>query len=133
VDLHQSSREAGAKAPGRGATGESGDPPSPVGQGGGEIMAKLPRSRPRRTTTRRKQARTAPRKASPKASSARRAAPPKAAAAPPQRPFPPSEPAPGLPRLALDGAVEAAKYPLKVGAGITFRALDAIARGLRGD
>jgi len=66
-------------------------------------------------------------------SSARKGAPPKAAAVPPQRPFPASEPAPGLPRLALDGAVEAAKYPLKVGADITLRALDAVARGLRGD
>jgi hypothetical protein len=129
VDLHQSSREAGTKAPGRGAAGDSGDPPSPAGAGGDEIMTKLPRTRPRRTTTRRKQARAAPRKAS----SARKAPPPKTPAAPPQRPFPASEPAPGLPRLALDGAVEAAKYPLKVGAGITFRALDAIARGLRGD
>ena len=133
MDSHQSSREARAKAPGRGATGDSGDPPSPANTGGGEIMTKLPHSRPSRTTARRKQARAAPRKASPKASSARKAAPPKAAAVPPQRPFPPSEPAPGLPRLALDGAVEAAKYPLKVGAGITFRALDAVARGLRGD
>jgi hypothetical protein len=133
VDLHQSSREAGAKAPGRGATGDSGDPPSPAGAGGDEIMTKLPRTRPRRTTARRKQGQAAPRKASPKASSARRAAPPKTTAAPPQRPFPASEPAPGLPRLALDGAVEAAKFPLKVGAGITFRALDAVARSLRGD
>ena len=41
------------------------------------------------------------------------------------------ERAPGLPRLALDGAVEAAKLPAKVGANITFRALDAIAKGLR--
>jgi hypothetical protein len=40
--------------------------------------------------------------------------------------------APGLPRLALDGAVEAAKLPLRVGGRLTLRALDAAARGLRG-
>ena len=40
--------------------------------------------------------------------------------------------APGLPRLAVDGAVEAAKLPLKVGGRLTLRALDAVARGLRG-
>ena len=40
--------------------------------------------------------------------------------------------APSLPRLAVDGAVEAAKLPLRVGGRLTLRALDAIARGLRG-
>jgi hypothetical protein len=39
--------------------------------------------------------------------------------------------APGLPRLALDGAIEAAKLPIKVGANITFRALDAVTKSLR--
>ena len=46
--------------------------------------------------------------------------------------FGPSEHAPGLPRLALDGAIEAVKLPIKVGANITFRALDAVTKGLRG-
>jgi hypothetical protein len=32
----------------------------------------------------------------------------------------------------MDGAVEAAKLPLKVGGRLTLRALDAVARGLRG-
>jgi hypothetical protein len=39
--------------------------------------------------------------------------------------------APGLPRLALDGAIEAAKLPVKVGVNITFRALDALTQSLR--
>lgn len=39
--------------------------------------------------------------------------------------------APSLPRLAVDGAMEAAKLPLRVGGRLTLRALDAIARGLR--
>jgi len=43
-----------------------------------------------------------------------------------------AERAPGLPRLALDGAIEAAKLPIRVGANITFRALDAVTKGLRG-
>ena len=46
--------------------------------------------------------------------------------------FGPSEEAPGLSRLAIDGALEAAKLPIKVGANITFRALDALTKGLRG-
>ncbi len=41
------------------------------------------------------------------------------------------EDAPGLPRLALDGAIEAVKLPVKVGANITFRALDAVTKSLR--
>jgi hypothetical protein len=40
--------------------------------------------------------------------------------------------APGLPRLAVDGAVEAVKLPLRVGGRLTLRALDAAARSLRG-
>jgi hypothetical protein len=39
--------------------------------------------------------------------------------------------APGLPRLALDGALEAAKLPVKVGANITILALDAVSKSLR--
>jgi hypothetical protein len=45
--------------------------------------------------------------------------------------FGPSKEAPGLPRLALDGAIEAAKLPIKVGANITFQALDAVTKSLR--
>ena len=43
-----------------------------------------------------------------------------------------AEAAPSLPRLAWDGATEAAKLPLKVSGRLTLRALDAVARGLRG-
>jgi hypothetical protein len=56
---------------------------------------------------------------------------PKTRVAPPPRSG--SGSPPGLPRLAIDGAVEAAKLPLKVGGRLTLRALDAVARGLRGD
>jgi len=70
----------------------------------------------KRTTAAR--ARTAP-------APARRPAPARAAAAG-------TESAPGLPRLAWDGATEAAKLPLKVSGMLTLRALDAVARGLRG-
>jgi hypothetical protein len=34
-------------------------------------------------------------------------------------------------RLAVDGATEAVKLPLKVSGRLTLRALDAVARGLR--
>jgi hypothetical protein len=83
-------------------------------------MAKLPRTRPGRQTARRKQSRARP-------AAARR--PRKPAGAPPARDphaFGPREPAPGLPRLALDGAIEAAKMPLKVGANVTSRAIRAL-------
>jgi hypothetical protein len=182
VDPDQSSREAGVKVPtdrpaetpgqgpdpAQGAGGGSvpapevpeadtassspSTPPASGGTGGEEIMAKLPHSRPRRASPRRKPRSTARGRAGKAASpsktaqGSRRRSPakptppagrpsqPKAGAAtPPPRPFPASEPAPGLPRLALDGAVEAAKFPLKVGAGLTLKALDAVARSLRGD
>jgi hypothetical protein len=45
--------------------------------------------------------------------------------------FGPDEDAPGLPRLALDGAIEAIKLPVKVGANLTFRGIDAVTKGLR--
>lgn len=91
-------------------------------------------------------AKQAKRVAATRASSARRAkrtagprpaAPsPPAARSAPRRPASPSRPAGGngaasLPRLAVDGAVEAAKLPLKVGGRLTLRALDAVARSLR--
>jgi hypothetical protein len=75
-------------------------------------MANLPKSRPQR------------------AAPVRRPPPP-----PPRGHDPdvkaPAEGVPGLPRLALDGAIEMAKLPVKVGANITFRALDAVADALR--
>jgi hypothetical protein len=104
VDPHESS-------PGSGGSDRqdlrSGDP----------IMGNLPRSRPQRGGSVRKQ--PPPRPRDPHATT------------PPPVPPPPPEGAPGLPRLALDGAIEAAKLPVKVGANITFRALDAVADVLR--
>jgi hypothetical protein len=50
----------------------------------------------------------------------------------PGRPRAKTGSAPGLPRLAVDGAVEAVKLPLRVGGRLTLRALDAAARSLRG-
>lgn len=58
-------------------------------------------------------------------------APEAAAVAPAGRPRAQGNGGPSLPRLAVDGAVEAAKLPLRVGGRLTLRALDAIARGLR--
>jgi hypothetical protein len=132
------------------------------------IMARLPRSRPKRETAARKPAR-------PRAAGTTKSSGPGASAKRPARPRPSSRPrgpagssspaartrsrtatararaatvrtsansapaapraradhAPGLPRLALDGAIEAAKLPVKVSANITIRALDAITKGLR--
>ena len=80
------------------------------GRSGDPIMGNLPKSRPQRTTRR----------------------PP---SPPPREHDPdvkaPADGAPGLPRLALDGAIEMAKLPVKVGVNITFRALDAVAEALR--
>ena len=75
-------------------------------------MGKLPKSRPRR------------------AAPVRRPLPPPRREHDPEVTTP-AQAAPGLPRLALDGAIEAAKLPVKVGANITFRALDAVAEALR--
>jgi hypothetical protein len=94
-------------------------------------MGRLPRSRPKRETPNRKAARSRPggAKASP-ASRPRGASPQKAPDGVPG-PIGRTEHAPGIPRLALDGAIEAAKLPIKVGANLTFRALDAVAKNLR--
>jgi hypothetical protein len=94
-------------------------------------MGRLPRSRPKRETRARKSARSRPGSTTPspppRPRGASRQAPPEARPGPIDR----SEHAPGLPRLALDGAIEAAKLPIKVGANLTFRALDAVAKNLR--
>ena len=85
-----------------------------------------------------KRAATGARNAAPSARPARRRPP---AALPVDQAASPRDPArrqsqtskaPGLPRLAVDGALEAAKLPLRVGGRLTLRALDAAARGLRG-
>lgn len=151
-DRHEGHPENSGKA-----AGEAAEPPSD-GNSGEQIMERLPRTRPKRETPRSRAARTraggtpkAPRakaqagrqatgSAARPRSRSRTAAPRKAATPPPARErsemdsavFGPSEHAPGLPRLALDGAIEAAKLPIKVGANITFRALDAVTKSLRG-
>ena len=95
-----------------------------------QIMSKLPRSRPQRDTTRRKTARP---RASGSGTRSRPSAPSAARDTSALDPavFGRGESAPGLPRLALDGAIEAAKLPVKVGANVTIRALDAVIKGLR--
>jgi hypothetical protein len=121
VDLHESSRSVGGEEPHDG-------PERPPGQGK-EIMSSLPRSRPKPPKTRRKpRSRARPR---PPAPDAAKAASPRTPARTSAVSFPKSEPAPGLPRLAIDGVVEAAKLPLKVGAEISSRALSAFVHGLR--
>jgi hypothetical protein len=107
-------------------------------------MSRLPKSRPQRASQRRRTpvaatakpaaARTAAagRKPSkrPAAAPARRPAAAKAATA--KRPAAAETgKGPSLPRLAVDGATEAVKLPLKVSGRLTLRALDAVARGLR--
>jgi hypothetical protein len=89
-------------------------------------MTKLPRSRPPPTSMRRRR----PAKPRPQPAPAARttAARPRTGAKPVK--LPPPEAAPGLPRLALHGAAEAAKLPFKLGTGITLGALDAVVRGL---
>jgi hypothetical protein len=124
VDGYESSHGDGADYPGK-----PGGAPEPASSDTGDeqIMARLPRSRPTRQTSRRKRPapprRAArPRPASPRAGEARSTD---------QAVFGPGERAPGLPRLALDGAIEAVKMPVKVGANVTLRALDAVINGLR--
>jgi hypothetical protein len=126
----------------------------PPGTSAPDIMSKLPKTRPQRSSDRRRAAarRTAPRGST----TTRRATARKATTTPKRAPAPrprtttgaarvttrkPAaqaqqatsvERAPSLPRLAFDGATEAVKLPLKVSGRLTLRALDAVARGLRG-
>ncbi len=121
-----------------------------------DIMSRLPKTRPQRANDRRRTA-TGGAKASatsssrkPSAAAKRPAAAPRkrapaaatraaASASTPAASTPPAGTkasrgagaAPSLPRLAVDGATEAVKLPLKVGGRLTLRALDAVARGLR--
>ena len=116
-----------------------------------DIMSKLPKTRPQRASDRRRASRpTASTAAAAEPSTATgRAAPPRPARAkatttnakratstPRSRPSAsapePEQTSRSLPRVAIDGATEAAKLPLKVGGRLTLRGLDAIARGLRG-
>ena len=119
------------------AKGAGGTPPATSAP---DIMSRLPKSRPQRSGQRRRppvgpaakstsgRSPSAPKR--PVSTGARR--PAAARAATPARPrAAQSSSAPGLPRLAIDGATEAVKLPLKVGGRLTLRALDAVARGLR--
>jgi hypothetical protein len=125
----------------------------PAGTSAPDIMSRLPKTRPQGASDRRRAAarRTAPRGST----TARRTTTRKATTTPKRAPTPrprtttgaarvPTKPtaqakqapsaerAPSLPRLAFDGATEAVKLPLKVSGRLTLRALDAVARGLRG-
>ena len=111
-------------------------------------MSRLPKSRPQRANQRRRGATRPPPRPGASHCGLRQAglgrpeahrAPPLAAAAAAARAAAPARPArrrpasaPGLPRLAIDGATEAVKLPLKVSGRLTLKALDAVARGLRG-
>jgi len=140
-------RKAKPKASASRAKG-SGD--NPAGTTAPDIMSRLPKTRPQRTSQRRRASSggATPKSGAPKSGARATAASPKPATSkrpvstPPRRtaatsaqaPKPSAsgrQSAPGLPRLALDGAAEAVKLPLKVGGRLTLRALDGIARGLR--
>jgi hypothetical protein len=102
-----------------------------------DIMSRLPKSRPQRSSQRRRAPVGAAAKSTapstpkrPVSTGARRPAAARPAT-PARPPAGQSRSAPGLPRLAIDGATEAVKLPLKVSGRLTLRALDAVARGLR--
>jgi hypothetical protein len=124
---------------------------STAGTSAPDIMSRLPKTRPQRASERRRTTAAEAPKRSGSSSAARKpptaakrtaAAPRKrAAAAPVAAGSPPrvaaaktgssQSEAASLPRLAVDGATEAVKLPLKVGGRLTLRALDAVARSLR--
>jgi hypothetical protein len=127
VDAHKSSLGPG------GENGHEGHPQEPR-ESADPIMAKLPRSRPKREAPR---PRTAPTRTGARSRS-RAAASRKTTLRPPSEErggdrggLGTGEEAPGLPRLALDGTIEAAKMPVKIAANVTFRALDALTNSLR--
>ena len=129
MDAHESSPGFGGQfAYPRAKMPEQGDAKAEVGSpsSGDPVMENLPKSRPQRQERVRRRPSASPRKPSRKAASTKAA---QTRATPTIET--PIEGAPGLPRLALDGAIEAAKLPVKVGAKITFRALEAVADALR--
>jgi hypothetical protein len=118
------------------AKGAGGTPPATSAP---DIMSRLPKSRPQHSSQRRRapvgaakstsgRSPSAPKR--PVSTGARRPAAARPAT-PARPPAAQSRSAPGLPRLAIDGATEAVKLPLKVSGRLTLRALDAVARGLR--
>jgi hypothetical protein len=133
----ESSKAAKPSAAASRAKGAGGTPPATSAP---DIMSRLPKSRPQRSSQRRR----APVSAASKSTSGRSPSTPKRpvstgarrpaaarVATPARQPAAKSRSAPGLPRLAIDGATEAVKLPLKVSGRLTLRALDAVARGLR--
>ena len=121
---------------------------SPPATSAPDIMSRLPKSRPQRANQRRRApvaaaAKSPPARAAapaakkrPASTAARRASAAGASAGAPaaaqaRTADAGSKGAPGLPRLAIDGAAEAVKLPLKVSGRLTLKALDAVARGLR--
>lgn len=114
----------------RGKDAEASTPTGRSDSESGEIMSRLPRTRPQRRNYRR------PAAAESEAAAASRAAgespAPHAAGSPrfERESEAPSEAA-GIAELTVSGAYEIAKLPLKVGAHATFRALEAVARSLR--
>jgi hypothetical protein len=128
VDPHEFSH-----GPGR-SDSQEGRPEEPKPPPEDPIMARLPKSRPKRTSPVRERA-ARPRRAPAAKPRVRRPSPPSPGrgvdAGRDPAVFGPDEDAPGLPRLALDGAIEAIKLPVKVGANLTFRGIDAVTKGLR--
>jgi hypothetical protein len=126
---------------------EEGRPPSKEGLGSGdwgpqppEIMRNLPRRRPYRPTGRRKSHSEALQTPAARATASRR--PPRSAAS--RRTKAQSRArgrssarkapgGPGLPELALNATVEAAKIPLGVTAAMARRAVGLVGRGSRSD
>jgi hypothetical protein len=106
-------------------------PAAPARAAGTQATGPAPRAQ-KRTTARPKASAAAaaptvkPKRTAPAAPAARTA--PRTE---PARRTPTTGGAASLPRLAVDGAVEAAKLPLKVGGRLTLRALEAVARSLR--
>jgi hypothetical protein len=104
---------------------------APARAAGTQATGPAPRTQKRTTARPKTSAATAAPRVKPKRSAT---AAPTARTAPrtePARRTPTTGGAASLPRLAVDGAVEAAKLPLKVGGRLTLRALEAVARSLR--
>ena len=129
-------REPGRKSAAAQRTTAAKQTAAQTAESAGRSAPGRPKSRAGTAARAAKQGAAAARAPRPSAAASRRR-PSTVAPAPRSQPAPPppsrSGSPPSLPRLAVDGAVEAAKLPLKVGGRLTLRALDAVARGLRGD
>jgi hypothetical protein len=93
-----------------------------------EIMSKLPRKRPQRRATRRTSAQGTARKSTARKTTAKKASAKRTSTAGRSSRSAKAKNTPSLPEQAMGAAISAARFPLRVGAGLARRTNDLIGR-----